>query len=172
MTGPIAPAALLRGAAAGLFTAMLSVAGHTAAGGAAPAGPAVVVLAILAVTVGALAATLVRADDVRVLLALLTAGQLAGHLVLESTGHHQTGVPTAMLAAHAVAVTTGAVLIAVGGRLCAAVSRIVRAAVRPATAPVVGAMAHVTGSSDQPWRSALQLAASVSHRGPPCGLRT
>jgi hypothetical protein len=71
-----------------------------------------------------------------------------------------------MLAAHLVAIAVGALLIASGERLCRALLRVVRAVVRVVHAvfapPAVRAR-HV----DQPLRSALLLAASVSHRGPP-----
>jgi hypothetical protein len=72
-----------------------------------------------------------------------------------------------MLAAHLVAIGVGALLIAACDRLCRAVSRAVRAAVRIVVAPVAGAPVVVIGEADQPLRSALLLAASVSRRGPP-----
>ena len=72
----------LRGIAAGLLTAALAVAAHGVADGAAPSGTAVALLAVLAATVGGLATTISRAADVRVLLGLLAAGQLVGHLML------------------------------------------------------------------------------------------
>ena len=72
-----------------------------------------------------------------------------------------------MLAAHVVAVGAGALLIAASERLCRAVSRAVRAAVRIAAAPFAFVPVVAVGQSDQPLRSALQLAASMSHRGPP-----
>ena len=72
-----------------------------------------------------------------------------------------------MLAAHAIAVGVGALLVAASDRLCRAVSRAVRAAVRVVAAPVAVAPVVVIGDADQPLRSALLLAASVSHRGPP-----
>jgi hypothetical protein len=75
-----------------------------------------------------------------------------------------------MLAAHAVAVGAGALLIAASDYLCRAVSRTVRAAVRIVAAPVAVAPAVLVGEADQPLRSALLLAASVSHRGPPVSL--
>lgn len=165
------PAARLRGSAAGLLTAALAVAGHSIGSGAPPMGAAVVQLAVLAATVGALAGTIARAAEAPVLLGLLAAGQLAGHVVLTAVGHSHaaTSAPpaAAMWAAHAVAVGAGALLIAACDRLCRALFRAVRAAVRlaavlPAAAPVV-----VRGNADQPLRSALLLAASVSHRGPP-----
>jgi hypothetical protein len=164
------PAARLRGTAAGLLTAALAVAAHSAGSGAAPTGAVVTQLAVLAATVGALAATISRAADARVLLGLLAAGQLCGHLML-AVGHSHTATtapPAAvMLAAHVVAVGTGAVLIAASDRLCRAVSRAVRAAVRIIAAPVAVAPVLVIGQADQPLRSALLLSASMSHRGPP-----
>jgi hypothetical protein len=46
-------------------------------------------------------------------------------------------------------------------------SRAVRAAVRIVAAPVAVVPAVLVGEAEQPLRSALLLAASVSHRGPP-----
>jgi hypothetical protein len=165
------PAARLRGSAAGLLTAALAVAAHSVGSGAAPTGAVVAQLAVLAATVGALAATIARTADARVLLGLLAAGQLCGHVILSAVGHSHaatTTLPAAvMLAAHVVAVGTGALLIAASDRLCRAVSRAVRVAVRIVAAPVAVAPVVVLGEADQPLRSALLLAASVSHRGPP-----
>ena len=165
------PATRLRGSAAGLLTAALAVAAHSVGSGAAPTGAVVGQLAVLAATVGALAATIDRAADARVLLGLLGAGQLCGHLILSAVGHSHTAAsapPAAvMLAAHAVAVGAGALLIAASDRLCRAMSRVVRAAVRIVAAPVAVAPVMVVGEADQPLRSTLLLAASVSHRGPP-----
>lgn len=163
-------AARLRGVAAGLLTGALAVAAHGAADGAAPSGTAVVLLAVLAATVGALASTVARIADVRVLFGVLSGGQLVGHLML-SAADHSHGGPTsspapAMLVTHALAVLVGAVLIAASDRLCRAVSRAVEVATRAAVAPVPG-RAAVVAAADQPLRSALLLAASMSHRGPP-----
>jgi hypothetical protein len=136
-----------------------------------PAGAVIAQLAVLAATVGALAATIARAADARVLLGLLAAGQLCGHVMLSAVGHsHAVTTPPpawAMLAAHVAAVGVGALLIAASDRLCRAVSRAVRAAVRIVPAPVAVALVAAIGDADQPLRSALLLAASVSHRGPP-----
>jgi hypothetical protein len=171
-TTPTGTAARLRGAAAGLLTAALAVAAHGGAGGGVPTGTAVVLLAVLAATIGGLAATGARTADVRVLLALLAAGQLVGHVMLSVDGHSH-GAPAspapAMLVAHAAAVAAGAVLIAAGDRLCRAVSRAVEVTVRAIAAPIPGRPILVTAGADQPMRSALLLAASVSHRGPPVG---
>jgi hypothetical protein len=165
------PATRLRGIAAGVLTATLAVAAHSVGSGVPPTGAVVGQLVVLAATVGALAATLTRAADARVLLGLLTAGQICGHVLLSAVGHSHaaaTAPPAAvMLAAHAIAIGAGAVLIATSDRLCRAVSRAVRAAARIVAPPIAVAPVVVVGNADQPLRSALLLAASVSHRGPP-----
>lgn len=167
------PAARLRGSAAGLLTAALAVAAHGVGGGAVPAGAATAQLAVLAAAIGALAAAIARAADVRVLLGLLAAGQLVGHVMLDAAGHvHPSSTPppaAAMLAAHVAAIAAGAVLIAAGDRLCRAVSRVVRTAVRSICLRPAAQRVVVAGS-DQPLHSALLLAASMSHRGPPVSL--
>lgn len=168
------PAARLRGTAAGLLTATLAVAAHSVGSGAPPTGAVVAQLAVLAATIGALAATIARAADATVLLGLLAAGQLCGHIILSAVGHHHAPSPVppaAMLAAHVVAVGAGALLIAASERLYRAVSRAVRAAVRIVASPVAFAPVVVVGQADQPLRSALLLAASMSHRGPPVSRR-
>jgi hypothetical protein len=168
------PAARLRGAAAGLLTAALAVGAHGVASGAPPPGPATALLAVLAATIGALAATMPRASDARVLLGLLAAGQLVAHLMLDAAGHSHapaTAPPAAaMLGAHLVAVAAGAALIAAGDRLCGAVSRAIRVTARPAAAPVAAATVVAANDADQPLRFTLLLAASMSHRGPPVSL--
>jgi hypothetical protein len=167
-------AARLRGTAAGLLTAALAVAAHGVGSGVAPTGAATVLLAVLAATVGALAGTIGHAADVRVLLGLLATGQLLGHVMLSAVGHSHTpsAAPPAavMLGAHLIAIVVGAVLIAAVDRLCRAMSRAVRAAVRTVGPPVMAAPVLSAGAADQPLRSALLLAASVSHRGPPVSL--
>jgi hypothetical protein len=164
------PAARLRGTAAGLLTATLAVAAHSVGSGAPATGAVVIQLAVLAATVGALAATIARTSDARILLGLLTAGQACGHLILSAVEHSHPAATTpasAMLAAHVVAVGAGALLIAASDHFCRAVSRAVRAAARIVAAPVAVAPAVLVGEAEQPLRSALLLAASVSHRGPP-----
>ena len=171
--GPTSPAARLRGTAAGALTAALAVAAHSSAGGMLPSGATAVLLALSAVTLGALVTTLRRAADARVLLALLTVGQVVSHEVLGAAGHAHpsaSGTPgIAMMAAHVVAVVVGAVLIEAGGRLCSVLSHALRVARPPTRRPVATMSTTVVGSADQPLRSALSLAASVSHRGPPVG---
>jgi hypothetical protein len=171
---PPNPAARLRGTAAGLLTAALAVAAHGVGSGAPPTGAAIAQLAVLAATVGALTGTIRHATDTRVLLGLLAAGQLLGHVLLTAVGHSHaltTAPPgAAMLTAHVVAIVAGAVLIATVDRLCRAVSRAVRATVRIVCPPVAAAPVFATAAADQPLRSALLLAASVSHRGPPVSL--
>lgn len=159
----------MRGVAAGLLTAALAVAAHGFAAGVAPSGTAAALLAVLAATVGGLATTVGRAADVRVLTGLLATGQLVGHVLLTVAGHgHGQAIArgSAMLSAHALAVVGGAVLISAADRLCRAVSRVVQVAVRAVVAPVAPEPL-VVSHADHPQRSALLLAASVSHRGPP-----
>jgi hypothetical protein len=168
-----ASAARVRGVATGLLTAALAVAAHGAGGGALPNGAAMSLLAVLAATAGALATTIPQTGTPRCLLGLLAVSQLLGHLLLSSAGHHHAGSSappaTAMLAAHLLAVVAGATLIAVGERLWRALSRAVRAVVRVDCAVAARPMT-VARRADQPLRSALLLAASVSHRGPPVSL--
>lgn len=168
---PSTTAARLRGVAAGLLTAALAVAAHGIADSAAPSGAAAVLLAVLAGTVGGLATTIRRTADVRVLFCLLAGGQLIGHLMLSAAGHHHgdsSSPGPAMFVAHATAVVAGAILIAAGDRLCDGLSRVLEVATRAVAAPIPARPVAIA-TADQPLRSALQLAASVSHRGPPAG---
>lgn len=130
------------------------------------------VLALLAATIGLLVVAVRDTADVKVLVALLALGQLLGHAVLGAGGHaHSAAAPLGlMVAAHVAAVVLGAALIAVGGHLCAAVSRVLRTTTRPARLHVAVASRVALGSADQPLRSSLLLAASMSHRGPPVSL--
>ncbi|MGV9801934.1 hypothetical protein ACWDTP_28210 [Mycobacterium sp. NPDC003449] len=170
----IDPAALVRGTAVGAVTAALAVAAHGAAGGLIPGGAVTAQLAVLAVTLGAVAATVHAAARTSVLWALLGTGQLLAHTLLAAAGHghgaDQLRPSATMVIAHLAAVSVGAVLIAGGARLCAAVCRAVRA-VRPAAGPPPPpARPAVVRSADQPLHSALFLSSSVSHRGPPAGV--
>ena len=170
---PAGPVDRVRGVATGLLTAALAVAAHGAGGGALPTGATAALLAVVAATAGAVATTISRTRSPRYLLALLAAGQLLGHVLLSAAGHHHAG-PTAppaaaMFAAHLLAIVAGATLIGAGDRLWRALSHTVRAVVRVAPA-ITATPAAAPRSADQPLRSALQLAASVSHRGPPVSL--
>jgi hypothetical protein len=172
VTGPTRdPAALLRGTAAAGLTAALAVAAHTTASGALPTGAVVIALAVVAGTVGVLAATVRGGQRVPVLAALLGGGQLLGHTVLEVAGHgHAVPAPPSvpMWLAHGAAVALGATLIACGARLCAVLSRAVRVAVRlvssPPGAPATVPVARDTGRA---LPAALAVLGSVRHRGPP-----
>lgn len=169
---PSSPAGLLRGLAAGSLTATLAAAAHAAGGGVAPSGASSAQLVLLGVAVGALSATVGSGDRFRVLLGLLAAGQLFGHLLLATVGHHHdagTAHPSAvvMMAAHVAAVACGAALIVAAEYLCAAVSRAVRGVARRVSTVVTATPTAAPGHADQPLRSALLLAASMSHRGPP-----
>jgi hypothetical protein len=159
----------LRGTATGALTVALASTAHAAAGGALPSGATAAQLVVLAAVIGALSATI--ADRFRVQLVLMAAGQLLGHLVLGTVGHHHAnaaGPPAAtMVAAHLIAVACGAALIGAAGHLCAAISRAVRTAVASTPTPVITAHPTALLPADQPLHSALQLATSMSHRGPP-----
>ncbi|WP_099042499.1 hypothetical protein [Mycobacterium neglectum] len=163
----------VRGVATGLLTAALAVAAHGAGGGAIPNGAVTSLLAVLAATAGALATTIPQTGTPRCLLGLLAASQLLGHLLLSTADHHHVGSAAppaaAMLATHLLAIVAGAILIGVGERLWRALSVAVRGVVRIGYAVAARPMT-VARRADQPLRSALMLAASVSHRGPPVSL--
>ncbi|WNG87361.1 hypothetical protein C6A87_027070 [Mycobacterium sp. ITM-2016-00317] len=163
--------ARLRGAAAGLLTAALTLAAHSVGGGVVPAGASTVLLALIAVMVAALASTIPRADGVPVLVSLLGAGQLAGHATLAAQHHTHAAPPAwAMASAHTLAVLIGAALIVAGARLCRALSAAVRL-VRARSLPSPAARGNVAARfAEHPMRSALLLACSMSHRGPPVAL--
>jgi hypothetical protein len=170
---PAGPVDRIRGLVTGLLTAALAVAAHGAGGGALPNGATIALLAVVAATAGAVAAIHLRARSPRYLVALLAVGQLLGHVLLSAAGHHHTGPAAppgvAMFAAHLLAIVAGATLIGAGERLWRALSRTVLSVVRVAHA-VAATPAPAPRRADQPLRSALQLAASMSHRGPPIGL--
>ncbi|OLO98589.1 hypothetical protein BVU76_30085 [Mycolicibacterium porcinum] len=172
MTGArVDPAAPLRGTAVGSLTAALAIAAHGIAGGALPGGAVAAQLAILAVTLGSVAATVACASRTVVLWGLLGAGQLLAHALLATAAHsHDAGPGLVMFGAHLAAVSLGAGLIACGARLWASVSRAVRAMVPAGRALPVSTVRVVARGTDQPRHSALFLAASVSHRGPPVGV--
>jgi hypothetical protein len=169
MTRRHTPESCLRGIAAGLLTAALAFAAHGLAGGGLPSASGAALLAVLSATVGGVVVVTARARGTRVLVALLGAGQLVGHLVLAVAGHghHSSGMPLVpMLLAHIIAVAVGALLIAASGRLCAAVCTALRRFSRgPRQLASAAATPAVRG--DQPMRALLLLAASISHRGPP-----
>jgi hypothetical protein len=159
----------VRGLGTASVTATLAVSAHAAAGAGLPSGAAIAELVVLSAAIGAIAFT-VRAGT-GALLALLASGQLVGHLLLGVADHSHSahGAPpaAAMWIAHVSAVVIGALLIALGEHLCAAVSRVVRATDLMAGQLPSPARAVVKHVADQPMRSALLLAASVSRRGPP-----
>jgi hypothetical protein len=166
--------AALRGTAAGLLTAALTLAAHALGGGVAvvPSGPAIVQLLLVALTVAGAAALLPRTGDVRVvavvLAVLLGAGQLAGHGVLAAGAHvHAAGAPRPlMVAAHLVAVVLGAVLIGLGDRLCRMLTRVTRRILARLVLPVPAAPPMRLPVADL-LPDCIRLFSSLSHRGPP-----
>ena len=163
-----------RGVSTASLTAALAVAAHAAAGGATPSGAGAALVGAMAITIGALATSVRRAANQPVLLGLLAGGQMVGHLLLGGSGHHHVATAghgtAAMTVAHVAAVFAGAALIAAAGRLGSALSHAVRVAIPPQHEPVAPAPPRRFDGGDQPLRSSLQLAASVSHRGPPVQL--
>ncbi|MEW5809405.1 MAG: hypothetical protein AB1925_08120 [Actinomycetota bacterium] len=162
--------ALLRGAAAGLLTAALTLAAHGLGGGTVAVGPAAVHVLLVALTVGAVASTLPRGMGAMAL--LLSAGQLVGHTLLSIAhphvpAHAQVGPHGAMLVVHLAAVLLGAGLISVGEQLYRALNRVVRRTVAPAAAAMFAAPPRLLAGGDQPLIAELLLATSMSHRGPP-----
>jgi hypothetical protein len=157
--------ALLRGAAVGALTAALALAAHGTAAGVFPAGGVFAQVLVLAGAVAVPAA--VTRPGLGGLLAMLAAGQAAGHQLLGVDGHaHAQLNPAVMLAAHIAAVVGGALLIGAGERLGAALSRTVAAICGPAS-PRVPPAASARRRAGQPLQSALLVRASISHRGPP-----
>lgn len=160
-----------RGAWTALLTTALAVGAHSVADGP-PSGPGVALVVVVAGTLGAVSASTRQWRGAPALIAVLTAGQFLGHLVLAASGHAHTagGAPTpVMVGAHAGAVVCGAVLIAVGDRLYRALSNTVRTLT---ASPSLSAEPCVIEgpTSDQPLQSMLRLAASLSRRGPPVGV--
>jgi hypothetical protein len=157
--------------AAALLTATLAVGAHGIADGHAPPGAGVALVGVLAATEGAVGARTRRTPGTATLLGVLAAGQLLAHLLLSAAGHPHhlpAGPPTAaMLTGHAVAVLAAAVLLAAADRLCRALSTAAWGFVAAVPEPLASAAAAPAIAADQPLRSALLLAASVSHRGPP-----
>lgn len=166
---PAPHAARLRGTAAGLLTVALSLAGHAAGGGVTPSGAAAIQLLLIGATAGAVASLLSRAGEIGVMVSLLAVGQLGAHVVLSAAGHGHASPQSGwvMAAAHLAATALGAMLLCIGDRLCRKLSRVVRAAARQLPLPVPVPKCAVVRTADQPLRSALLLAASMSHRGPP-----
>ncbi|WP_260755845.1 hypothetical protein [Mycobacterium sp. SMC-8] len=160
--------ARLRGAAAGLLTAALTLAAHSAGGGLLPVGASAVQLVLVAAVVAAVTSAVPRTDRLPVLVGVLGAGQVIGHAVLSVHGHPHSAPPaSAMAAAHILAVVVGAVLIEMAARLCLALSTVLRIFRSRGVAAPAAATTTAVRTVDHPLRSTLLLAFSMSHRGPP-----
>ena len=172
--GPTSPATVLRGAAVGTLTATLAAAAHAGSGGGLPSGAGAVQLAVLAVAVGGFVVDVRGGHRFLVLTTAMGAGQLLGHAMLSASGHHHgaaaSSADAAMLAAHVGALVAVAALVTVGELSCRAISRTVCAIVMPPAIRVPAGRAAVFRRCDHPLRSVLQLAASLSHRGPPVSI--
>lgn len=101
MNSPAAHARQLRGGLIGASSTVMTTAAHAAAGGGIPRGPALVVVVLICLTAGALAAC-VRAGrgTYAVTAAALVGAQLSGHLAATMAAHHHGTVGWSMAAAH------------------------------------------------------------------------
>jgi hypothetical protein len=170
-------ASRFRGLMVAAFTALLAVTAHGMASGRFPTGGTAALLVVLAAGMGAMVSASERTVGPRALLGVLALGQLGGHLVLSSGGHHVPAAGPAvlipapvMLLAHAAAVALGAILVAACERLCAALSSAIRGCGRIAQPQSTAMPAFAVRRSDHPQRRDLLIAASISHRGPPAGV--
>ncbi|MFD1810753.1 hypothetical protein [Rhodococcus gannanensis] len=166
-TGVVAP---VRGGAIAGVTVSLSVAAHGAAGGGVPAGSTLIVLAGLAAVLASCAGAVpvLRRGTVAAV-AVLSAGQVLGHLALSLESHHTVTVTAGMAAAHAVALAVCAVLLGaadgVGAAVCAALRAVT--AGRPVLPEPTGpAERRPTGRPSRPLAEIL-CRAGLSLRGPP-----
>lgn len=166
-------AARVRGPGVGAVSSTLAVAAHATGGAMPPDATALLLLLGLGTALGAASTTVAGLRSARLgLLALLGAGQLAAHLLLEVSAMHAHVPPSpTMLAAHAGAVVVAAVLIGlaerVGPACAAALARVlpvllVPLVVRPHPAPLP---APVTS----PTIRQLLVTTSLARRGPPVG---
>jgi hypothetical protein len=134
-----------------------------------------VLLLVLAGGVAALVGTWPRAGDRAPLLAVLAAGQLLGHLILDVGMHHPAAAgvmpSVAMALAHVIAVLLGALLIAGSDRLYRAVSSVIKRCWRTPSLPVGVRQPTVALRIEPPAQRLLMLATSISHRGPPAFAR-
>jgi hypothetical protein len=154
-----------------MLTATLAAAAHAGSGGGLPSGAAAVQLAVLAAVVGGFVVVVRGGHRFLVLTTAMGAGQLLGHALLSASGHQHDAAGSAndaaMLAAHVGALVAVAGLVSVGELLCRAVSRTVSVVVPPPPLRVPAVRTAASRRCDHPLRSVLQLAASLSHRGPP-----
>ena len=116
MSSPTDRAGALRGALVGIFSALLTVLAHAAAGGN-PRGTPLVLLVIACATVGVAAGALDTEHhraEIAVLIGTLGAAQVLGHVVLAAADHHgmHSVLPSVpMLVAHLATTVVLAVLI-------------------------------------------------------------
>lgn len=150
---------------------MLTVAGHTAGGGALDALGIGIALVL---SIGLAAALSARALSVPALIAVLLAGQGFLHLVVSFSAAHAHGASsmstTAMLAGHAVAGVVAAVLIAHADSLAArwrAFLATVIGATSPRTSPVAATAASTAMPGPGSRIALVLLLHGVVRRGPP-----
>lgn len=92
----------LRGALVGAASTLMTTGAHAAGGGGVPRGPALLIVLLICLTAGALAAC-ARTDHGTGYLTTASAlggAQLCGHLALMTAGHHHGAFGWSMAAAH------------------------------------------------------------------------
>jgi hypothetical protein len=144
-------------------SAAVSIAAHAVAGGAAPGQSSVALLLAVASVVG------VTAAGTRLpVIAVLTVGQILGHLALAlESGHMHVPSPT-MVAAHIAAVGVSAVLIIGAERGCSiALAALHRLVPRGYTVPPVRSRVTPWVAHRPRTRRVLLPAAGLGTRGPP-----
>jgi len=165
---------VLRGLATAGVSAALAVAAHAAAGGGLPStGTAVVLTAVLA---GAGVALADRRRGFRSILAVVGAGQLGMHVLLDQFGHAHAGtdVSALMVVTHAVAAVAVAMLLAGAERSVFAVVAVLRwllggALTAPRPLPVTASPSRPAPASVPPGSITLDvlLRRANARRGPP-----
>ncbi|MEV3903710.1 hypothetical protein AB0K11_15400 [Mycobacterium sp. NPDC050551] len=119
MSTPVSRARWMRGGLVGVCSTVFTTGAHAAAGGGLPKGSALVVAALVCLTVGGAVGGLQltgRRTRPVVLTAALAVAQLLGHLVMAGGHHHAggAGLSRGMIAAHlAAAVVLGVAISAV-----------------------------------------------------------
>lgn len=168
---------MVRAGLLGSALAVLTLAGHTAGGGALdPVGVGIVALLSIALAAALSARTL----SLPILLAVLLAGQGFLHLVVSLSASHPHGTESAsaastatMVSAHALAAVVAAVLIAHADQLASRWQAFLAAVIgtaAPRSAGIVHSPATPTGEGHDPRVTLVLLLHGVVRRGPPASV--
>jgi hypothetical protein len=170
---PTPRAGVLRGTLVGVCSALFTAAAH-AAGGGAPSGTSLILLALACATIGAAIST-VTIESYRAKIAALTlvvcVAQSAGHVTLMAAAHHGVhadAMPVPMVLSHLLAAAALAVLIAAAEflhQVCGSVLCWLRLVMLHRT------RAHlpVPGHRDVVVVRPVLLRSGLGMRAPPCG---